>query len=66
VALANLREAVEWLKNPVEEAISREQFLQELDEVLRTATTPAHPAREGVALHTPCPCMGRATGTYLF
>src|SRR5215217_7691571 len=43
LALANLKEATEWLGDPAEETISREHFLWELEETLRTATSPAHP-----------------------
>src|SRR5215204_2429077 len=60
-----MQEAVEWLRERAEETISREQFLRELNEVLRTATTPAHPEREGVALHTPLSLYG-ARYRYVF
>ena len=65
VALSVLKETVQWLHEPAEEEISREHFLREVDEVLRTATTPAHPAREGVALHTPLALYG-ASYRYVF
>ncbi|MDP9474454.1 MAG: PD-(D/E)XK nuclease family protein [Actinomycetota bacterium] len=65
LALSNLKEAVGWLGDPAAEEVPREQFLREIDEILRAATTPAHPAREGVALHTPLALYG-ASYRYVF
>jgi hypothetical protein len=58
VALSTAKAAVEWLGEPVEERISRKRFIEEVDEVLRVTSTPAHPARQGVALHTPLSLYG--------
>ncbi len=58
VALSAARAAVGWLGEPVAETISRERFVAEVEEVLRSTSTPAHPAREGVALHTPLSLYG--------
>jgi RecB family exonuclease len=57
-ALAAAKAAVGWLGEPAEETISRERFVEEVEEVLRSTSTPAHPAREGVALHTPLSLYG--------
>ena len=46
-ALSAAKAAVGWLGEPVAETISRERFVEEVEEVLRSTSTPAHPAREG-------------------
>lgn len=58
VALARAKDELEWLAEPAEEPISRERFIGEVDEVLRATDIPAHPARKGVALHTPLSLYG--------
>jgi hypothetical protein len=65
VALSAAKSAVGWLSEPVAETISRERFVAEVEEVLRSTSTPAHPAREGVALHTPLSLYG-ARYRYVF
>ena len=65
VALSAAKAAVGWLGEPAEETISRERFVEEVEEVLRLTTTPAHPEREGVALHTPLSLYG-ASYRYVF
>ena len=65
VALSAAKAAVGWLGEPAAETISRERFVAEVEEVLRSTSTPAHPAREGVALHTPLSLYG-ASYRYVF
>ena len=64
-ALSAAKAAVGWLGEPVAETISRERFVEEVEEVLRSTSTPTHPAREGVALHTPLSLYG-ASYRYVF
>src|SRR5918997_6176175 len=64
-ALSAVKAAVGWLGEPAAETISRERFVKEVEEVLRSTSTPAHPAREGVALHTPLSLYG-ASYRYVF
>ena len=64
-ALSAAKAAVVWLGEPAAETISRERFAEEVEEVLRSTSTPAHPAREGVALHTPLSLYG-ARYRYVF
>src|SRR5215207_7974466 len=64
-ALSAAKAAVVWLGEPAAETISRERFVEEVEEVLRSASTPAYPAREGVALHTPLSLYG-ASYRYVF
>lgn len=64
-ALATVRSAVEWLGKPSAETISRERFVEEMDEVLRLTTTAAQPEGKGVALHTPLSLYG-ASYRYVF
>jgi len=65
VALSAAKAAVGWLGEPAAETISRERFVAEVEEVLQSTSTPAHPAREGVALHTPLSLYG-ASYRYVF
>ena len=65
VALSAAKTAVGWLGEPAAETISRERFVEEVEEVLRSTSTPAHPGREGVALHTPLSLYG-ARYRYVF
>lgn len=58
VALSRLEEALGWLSSPDEEIVARERFLEELEELLYLATTPAHLRASGVALHTPLALFG--------
>jgi RecB family exonuclease len=58
IALARAKDEVGWLAEPADERITRERFVGEVDEVLRATDTPAHPEREGVALHTPLSLYG--------
>ncbi len=57
-ALMNLKNAAAWLAESADEVLPREDFLRELEELLYAANTPAHPEREGVALHTPLALFG--------
>jgi RecB family exonuclease len=57
-ALSAAKAAVGWLAEPAEEKISRERFVEEVDEVLRLTTTVVHPEGKGVALHTPLSLYG--------
>jgi hypothetical protein len=65
VALSAAKAAVGWLGEPAAETISRERFVAEVEEVLQSTSTPAHSAREGVALHTPLSLYG-ASYRYVF
>jgi RecB family exonuclease len=65
VALSAAKAAVGWLGEPAAETISRERFVEEVEEVLQSTSTPAHPVREGVALHTPLSLYG-ASYRYVF
>src|SRR5215213_4117687 len=65
VALSAAKTAAGWLGEPAAETISRERFAEEVEEVLRSTSTPAHPGREGVALHTPLSLYG-ARYRYVF
>ncbi len=57
-ALHRFRESLTELASPSGEPISRATFLDELNRLARLCTVEAHPARQGVELHTPLSLFG--------
>jgi RecB family exonuclease len=58
IALARFREALEVLVDGSAPPLPRAAFLEDFREALERVLTPAHPGREGVALHTPLALYG--------